>query len=338
MRVFKAILFVTLIIVIVGGAYTYYVKHNSSALPTFINASTLSKKYIIKKAGNIVAEADTEEEAISKAEKIKRSIAINTINNEWVYNNFKPFFIVTDTAIHDFEDFKEAVSYAKTNNYDTIYYKDKTKIIWTKEKEEVKVEPLNVPLINQYPELPRGCEVTSLTMLLRYNNINVSKMILAQEIKKDSTAYSRDEKGRIYYGNPYDGFVGDMYNINNNGYGVYHGPIAELAEKYAGDQVIDLTGIEFEEMMYFLKLGNPIWVINNATYKSLDDSYFEIWHTPSGIVKTTNKLHAVIITGVDKNNVYINDPLSKRPNIAVNKDDFKKAWEQMGHQAVIILK
>lgn len=338
MRLFKAILSITLILVIVGGAYTYYVKHNSSALPTFINANTLSKKYIIKKAGNIVAEADTEQEAISKAEKIKRSIAINTVNNEWVYNNFKPFFIMTDTAIHDFEDYKEAVNYAKTNNYDTIYYKDKAKIIWTKEKEEVKVDPLNVPLINQYPELPRGCEVTSLTMLLRYNNINVSKMILAQEIKKDSTAYYRDEKGRIYYGNPYDGFVGDMYNIKNNGYGVYHDPIAELAEKYAGDQVIDLTGIEFDEMMYFLKLGSPIWVITNATYKSLDDSYFEIWHTPSGIVKTTNKLHAVIITGVDENNVYINDPLSKRPNIALNKDDFKNAWEQMGHQAITILK
>lgn len=337
MSVKKTILWIVIIIT-VGGACIYYVKHNGSALPTFINESTSSKKYIIKKAGNIVAEADTEEEAISKAEKIKRSIAINTLNNKWVYSDFKPYLIITDTAVHDFESFKEAVNYAKINNYNTIYFRDESKIIWIREKEEFEVTPLKVPLIHQYPELPRGCEVTSLAMLLKYNNINVSKMTLAKEIKKDDTAYYKDDKGRIYYGNPYDGFVGDMYNIKKNGYGVYHGPIAELAEKYIKDGVIDLTGVEFEDIIHFLKLGHPIWVITNATYKSLDDTYFEIWHTPSGIVKTTNKLHSVIITGVDKNNIYINDPLSTQANISVNKQNFKMAWEQMGHQAITIVK
>ncbi|QEH67440.1 C39 family peptidase [Cellulosilyticum sp. ST5] len=337
----KVILFIlctVLIITSVGGAYIYYVKHNGGALPTFINKPTSSKKYIIKKAGNIVAEADTEEEAVSKAEKIKRSIAINTLNNEWVYSSFKPFLIITDTAVHDFDNFKEAVNYAKDNNHDKIYFNSDSNLIWKNQNKEIEIEPLNVPLIRQYPELPRGCEVTSLAMLLQYMNIDIDKMTLAKNIKKDDTPYYKDNKGRIYYGNPYDGFVGDMYNIKNNGYGVYHGPITELAKEYVGDSAIDLTGVEFSDITYFLKQGYPIWVITNATYKPLDDTYFEIWHTPSGIVKTTNKLHAVIITGIDKENVYINDPFSTYPNKAVNKNDFKLAWEQMGHQAITIIK
>ncbi|RUQ24224.1 hypothetical protein ELQ35_21975 [Peribacillus cavernae] len=39
----------------------------------------------------------------------------------------------------------------------------------------------------QYPELPRGCEVTSLAMLLHYYDVKVSKMELADKVKKDPT-------------------------------------------------------------------------------------------------------------------------------------------------------
>ena len=180
--------------------------------------------------------------------------------------------------------------------------------------------------------------MTSLAMLLKYYGVNVSKMALAEEVKKDPTPYSKDKNGRKYYGNPYDGFVGDMYNKDKNGYGVYHGPIAELGKKYVGEDLIDITGVEFEDLLYFLSQGKPVWVITNATYKSLGDDQFEMWHTPTGIVKITKKLHSIVVTGFDEQYIYINDPLSNIKNKKTNRSDFQKAWEQMGNQAIIIAK
>lgn len=328
---------ILIILVLIGGvAGYYYLDNNPEALPNFIEKTSSGYKYVIKRSGKIVAGANKHQEAIEKAKEISRSIAINTYTNEWIYTNLKPFIIITEDATHDFETFKEAYNYAKRNGYRKIYYKKGDKPLWVENSTLEECKILNVPLILQLPELPRGCEVTSLAMLFKYYGTNVSKMTLADEIKKDTTTYSQDNSGRKYYGNPYDGFVGDMYNKNKNGYGVYHGPVAELGKEYFGEDLIDITGVEFEDLLHFLNQGKPIWIITNATYKPLDDTHFEMWHTPTGVVKITKKLHSVVMTGFDEQYIYINDPLSTQVNRRLNKTEFQKAWEQMGNQAIII--
>nr|WP_251030380.1 C39 family peptidase [Bacillus sp. ISL-35] len=210
------------------------------------------------------------------------------------------------------------------------------------EESEPKIIPikkqvlLEAPTIWQMPELPRGCEVTSLAMLLIHQGVQVDKLTLASEVRKNPAEYRLND-GKIYFGDPNEGFVGNMYTYTEPGLGVYHKPIAELAEKYLPDKIKDLTGAEFQELKTHLSDGRPVWVIINTEYKKLDDSFFQTWYTPNGHVKVTTKEHSVLVTGYDENFIYFNDPLTVEKNKKAPIKDFAEAWVQMGRQAITYL-
>ncbi|KML46815.1 C39 family peptidase [Cytobacillus firmus] len=210
----------------------------------------------------------------------------------------------------------------------TAFLGNSTAVIKIKEKIII-----DAPAINQFPELPRGCEVTSLSMLLQHAGIKADKMTLAKEIKKNPEPY-RIENGKIYFGHPNEGFIGDMYSFDNPGLGVYHKPVKELAEKYMPGSIEDLTGSDFEDLKIHLSDGRPVWIIINTAYKQLSDDFFQTWHTPSGKIQITYKEHSVLITGYDQKYMYFNDPLTGEKNKKAPIPDFEKAWVQMGKQAI----
>ncbi len=188
----------------------------------------------------------------------------------------------------------------------------------------------------QNPELPRGCEVTSLAMLLQYAGIAADKMTLAHEIEKEPASFV-DSDGGIYHGNPHCGFVGNIYTFNEPGLGVYHGPVEKLMYKYLPGKTIDLTGCCFEDILLFISEGIPVWVLANARFQKLDPAEFQTWQTKQGPIEITYRQHAVLLTGYDQQYVYINDPLDAIKNKKVNRDSFQAAWMQMGCQAVSYL-
>ncbi|WP_410984615.1 C39 family peptidase [Bacillus cereus] len=196
-------------------------------------------------------------------------------------------------------------------------------------KETAMIE--NVPFIKQLPELQRGCEVTSLAMLLQYKGVQVDKMQLASEINKVPF------KENNLRGNPYEGFVGNIYTKAEPGYGVYHEPIFKLAEKYMPEKTIDLTGEDIQDIYKVISSGSPVWVIANTTFQPLAEGSFETWNTNNGDIKITYYEHSVVVVGYDQNYVYMNDPLANNPNKKVSRSEFERAWEQMGKQAITIL-
>ena len=191
-----------------------------------------------------------------------------------------------------------------------------------------KVILSNVPLIQQLPELDRGCEVTSLAMMLQYAGVSVDKMKLANEIKKVNFM----EDG--VRGNPNEGFVGNIYTFSESGYGVYHGPLFQLAKKYLPNKAVDLTGKSIEEIYKSVKAGQPVVMITNATYAPLDEDEFTTWETNSGDVSITYNEHCVVLVGYDKESVYIRDPLDDSLDVKVPRGNFEQAWVQMGSQAI----
>lgn len=189
---------------------------------------------------------------------------------------------------------------------------------------------IDAPEVSQLPQLERGCEVTSLDMLLEQAGVSVNKMTLAKKIK----TLPFEKKG--LYSNPNDGFVGSIYTYKQPGLGVYHGPIASLAKVYLGEKVDDLTESNWSAVEKKLNEGHAVWVIINNTFKKLpeNDSNWYTWKTKEGNIRITYREHSVLVTGYSDSTVYVNDPLSGVKNQALNKKDFIAAWVQMGKQAV----
>ncbi len=190
---------------------------------------------------------------------------------------------------------------------------------------------IDAPVVRQNPELPAGCEVTSLTMLLHYKGINKSKMELAEEMTKDETPFVLGNDGKIvYWGNPNNGFVGDVKR-NSKAFGIYHTALFPLLKKYV-PSAVDVTNRPFEELEKQIADNIPVVVWTTINYTV--PTNWVSWDSPAGPIRTTFSEHAVLLVGFDENSVYVNDPLSGNKNVKVDKAQFIASWEAMGKQGL----
>ena len=184
-----------------------------------------------------------------------------------------------------------------------IYLFNKNKINdeinWMTMKQEQK---LNVPLENQMPDLPNGCEVTSLSMLMNYYGIKVSKNELAETIQHVDSFTD----GGKYRGNPHQGFVGHM-TIANAGWCVYNEPLYNVARKYTS-HIENITGSDFLSLLKLVSTGHPVMIITTTTFNKVNN--MQTWDTNTGKVNVTPSSHACVITGYSKPKkvVYVNNP------------------------------
>lgn len=190
---------------------------------------------------------------------------------------------------------------------------------------------LNVPLIRQNPELKYGCEVTSLAMVLQYGGANTTKMKLYKEIEKDPDPLKRSRGDILSWGNPAEGFVGDMTG-RRAGYAVFDKPMIDLINNYFPGRAVNLTGKNFNEVLAHVSAGYPVVVWTTGDYRLPDR--WESWKHGAQTIKTPLDLHAVVLVGYNGNTVYINDPLSGRKQVPVNKQKFINTWKAMQSRAV----
>ena len=278
---------------------------------------------------------DDFEEALYYAKSQERAAIFQNSSRTWVWDNYPLFSVVLDGRFVEFERFYQATAYAREHENAFVIHRPNQAVAWSNSSNLESAVRLDVPVILQNPALPRGCEVTSLAMLLNHAGINVDKMTLAHQVRKNPI--EREViNGVIHGGHPNYGFVGDMFNSGPHGLGVFHAPIFELAQKYLPDSAIDLTGSNFEDLLFFLNRGIPVWVITNATFDALRASDFDTWVTPQGEIQITYWLHAVVISGYDENYIYFSDPLldQRVGRTHAPREAFIAAWEQMGRQAI----
>ncbi|TCP58202.1 uncharacterized protein YvpB [Tumebacillus sp. BK434] len=200
--------------------------------------------------------------------------------------------------------------------------------VWPPVADQVQ---LTVPIQCQMPELNNGCEVVSLSMLLQHAGKPVSRFQLAEEIAKDLTPLQTDAAGRIVaWGDPNAGFVGDITG-RQKGYGVYHGPLAQLLDRHLPGQAQDLSGKPFDKVLESVSSGRPVVAWTTSFFDTTREWVY--WSGPRGQVAATFHEHAVLVVGFNQASVLINDPLDGKRK-TVSRELFRRSWEMMGKQAV----
>lgn len=197
---------------------------------------------------------------------------------------------------------------------------------------------LDVNCIKQNPELPTGCEVTSLTMLLNHYGFEVSKLQLAEIMPKFNFYYIGSE---LYGADFMTTFPGNP--ASGSGYGCYTPCMVTTAEKYfnlTGNSAYyleNLTGTDFDRLLSYVAAGKPVLIW--ATINMIEPYYTTTWTTPEGkrVTWFANE-HCLLLTGYDKNTgtVYVNDPLKGKTSYAMSV--FKLRYNQMGKYAAVLSK
>jgi uncharacterized protein YvpB len=181
----------------------------------------------------------------------------------------------------------------------------------------------------QEPELPSGCEITSLTILLNYLGYRADKIVMAQDYLITSPLESKSL---------YEAFGGDP--ADPAAYGCYAPVIVNSANQYLKDNqsnktAYDISGTEFEDLFTYIDSDIPVvvWTTEDLTAPQ----YTKEWYTDDGVYCTwISPQHCVLLYGYDKalDMVYISDPL--KGNVTYSLETFALRYQQMSSQAVVI--
>lgn len=192
---------------------------------------------------------------------------------------------------------------------------------------------INAEPILQNPELPTGCEATSLTMLLNHLGYKVTKTVIADRYLPKGE-YRASDFNKVFVGDPRE----------ENAYGCFAGVIAETAEKYLEKYdkkgkwtVRNITGCTPEALYRAVDGGNPavVWVSANMGEVKENAVTWTDAETGREISWTAGE-HCVLLTGynMEKKTVYVNDPLIGRKTY--DMDAFEEKFRYFGCNAVII--
>ena len=179
------------------------------------------------------------------------------------------------------------LSGAQTEGRKTTTYNDNGQIVAVYNDAEV---------ISQLPELPTGCEITAVTMMLRYAGYDVNKVQLANIMPRSN--------------NGDYGFVGNPFSPS--GWWIFPTGIAPVVDRFVGHHEI-MTGASMQRIQDKLKQGHLVvaWVAN-----------------VNGFVN-----HALALTGYDVGRLFYNNPWTGRKE-SMTYSEFYQHWNADRQRAI----
>lgn len=193
-----------------------------------------------------------------------------------------------------------------------------------------------VTLIYQNPELPNGCEVTSLDMALTSAGCPADKLELYQDYLPKADFSLMD--GRRYGPNPEKWYAGDASD-SDGGWYCFEGPVVQAANGWldhcgSGLRARAVTGLSKAELDRYAQEGIPLVVWVTLGYAAPQYSAFS-WTLEDGTVyRPYCNLHCVMLAGKEEGQYRVADPLAGFTQ--VDKDLFWNSFSAMGCRAVVI--
>lgn len=191
---------------------------------------------------------------------------------------------------------------------------------------------VEAPLVKQLPELPTGCEITTLAMALNFYGFSINHTTLADYYLEKAEYQTADFRKK---------FVGDPRQINS--YGCYAGVIVNSAEKFLGTvdtrtfDVNNITGCKPESLYAYIDMGYPVMVW--ATAKMMPTGVGSRWmdRETGNIVEWKKNEHCLLLTGYDYKlgRVYMNDP--QYGYLIYDMKLFEQRFKEMESQAIVIV-
>ena len=187
------------------------------------------------------------------------------------------------------------------------------------------------------PELPTGCEITALTMVLNYYGWNADKMDMAMKyLPRLSADFWKGEDGKQYGNDMEHFFIGDP--STKGGYICGVPAIAAAADAFLEDRgsplrAVDLTGASPEQLYHLVSQGTPVVVWVTIGMKDLKESAG--WYTEDGrFMEWHRNDHGAVLIGYGKNTVTIADPISGY--VEYSREQFEKIFELQGNRCLVL--
>lgn len=199
-----------------------------------------------------------------------------------------------------------------------------------KQIKQISTYKLDVTPVLQLPELPTGCEITSLATVLNYYGYDISKTQLADEYL---------DCGKIGQTDPDEKFIGSPYDEHS--YGCYSNVIADATRDFSiknncNFKIYNLNGLSLDELYKYIENGSPVIVW--ATIDLMETYRNITWDIDGKEIAWRANEHCMVLIGYDKDNdtCIVSDPL--KGIMEYPKELFNQRYEELGKQAVILVK
>ena len=181
--------------------------------------------------------------------------------------------------------------------------------------------------ICQYPELPTGCEVTALAMVLRFYGLDADKCELSDKYL---------DKGKIGETDFRVAFPGDPHSIN--GYGCYSKAIVSCAGRFLRDRdsplnVRDISGQRLRDLFVHTAKGIPVLIW--CTIDLREGYYTRQWIINGEKLRWYAPEHCVVLLGEVEGKSVIADPRTGGI-VRWDIDLLEKRYDELMRQAVMI--